>query len=588
MLSLNTNFTSLLAQKVLNLNNKSLGRSQEKLITGLRINRPGDDAAGYTIKTGMTTRISSLSQAVRNANDGISMVQISMGAVGQAIENLQRMRVLALNAANDTKGSQDVLNLQQEIKQRIGQLDTISQSTSFNGINMLDSTAPLETINQNQQAVLTGLASGWLEESERIIEEFYGIKGDGDTLKIDLKSVAEGGIDGAGGTAARVVANVPVGNGKSVAGSMSLEIDMNDFIPPNLPNGGSAPVYNDRIIMHEMVHAIFNRSVNVGTTGVPTWFNEGSAEFIHGADERIAGLGTGGTMAGNLTGFASANADYAKSFAAVRYMHDMIKAAGGNGVKDIFTKLQADPSTKNLDDALTEVAADLGGFNRYVSGAGFSGAAVTATAAGFETAFNASGADFINEQIDTTNADTGSIQGSDVNSQNPVKNAIDVVPDPFELKLTPLKYFNIDWLDGDPTKLDGFNAPITERTTLQVGDSVSDTFDMEFRGLSATSLGVDKLDITENQGLAMRDIDRAINTLTNFAAELGAIQNRLAKTIENDESQQRGQEAARGRIQDTDFTKEIAFSAKQQILQQVGTAMLAQANQLPQSILQLI
>ena len=113
-----------------------------------------------------------------------------------------------------------------------------------------------------------------------------------------------------------------------------LQIDMADFTPPNLPNGGSAPLYNDRIIAHEMVRAIMGRSMNF--TALPTWFKEGTAEFIHGADERVAAdiAAAGGDNAGitsvvnTISSWSLTSANYSSAYIATRYLNEKLKSAG--------------------------------------------------------------------------------------------------------------------------------------------------------------------------------------------------------------------------------------------------------------------
>ena len=148
--------------------------------------------------------------------------------------------------------------------------------------------------------MIYGLQNGWLEQAESLIQQYYGISADGADIDIELTTFT----DGTGGVAAQVVGLIP-GSYTGKASDVKLQIDMSDFTPPNLPNGGTAPFYNDRIIAHEMVHAVMYRSMNVASMFDPTvdqkWFLEGAAEFIHGADERlqasINGIGIGGVIA---------------------------------------------------------------------------------------------------------------------------------------------------------------------------------------------------------------------------------------------------------------------------------------------------
>jgi hypothetical protein len=110
-----------------------------------------------------------------------------------------------------------------------------------------------------QSAVVDGLRLGWLEEPEDRMRQYFGLQGDGAAISIELTTFT----DGAGGTAARVVGSSADGNGR--IGNLQLQVDIADFTPPNLPNGGTAPFYNDRIIAHEVVHAVQYRSLNVAS-----------------------------------------------------------------------------------------------------------------------------------------------------------------------------------------------------------------------------------------------------------------------------------------------------------------------------------
>ena len=135
---INTNIMSLNAQRNLSKTNNMLATSMERLSTGLRINSAKDDAAGLAISERMTSQIRGLNQAVRNANDGISLAQTAEGALQESTNILQRMRELAVQAANDTNSASDRNNLQKEVAQLQQELNRIASTTTFNGKNILD------------------------------------------------------------------------------------------------------------------------------------------------------------------------------------------------------------------------------------------------------------------------------------------------------------------------------------------------------------------------------------------------------------------------------------------------------------------
>lgn len=135
---INTNFASLNAQRNLNKSQGSLQTSLQRLSSGLRINSAKDDAAGLAVTNRFTSQIRGLTQAVRNANDGISLAQTAEGALSESTNILQRIRELAIQSANSTNSSQDRLSLQSEVNQLVSELDRISNTTSFNGLKLLD------------------------------------------------------------------------------------------------------------------------------------------------------------------------------------------------------------------------------------------------------------------------------------------------------------------------------------------------------------------------------------------------------------------------------------------------------------------
>jgi len=137
-LTINTNLQSLNAQRNLNGSQVSLSVSMQRLSSGLRINSAKDDAAGLAIATRMTSQINGLNQAVRNANDGISMAQTTESALGEVTNNLQRIRELAVESANGTYSTADRAALDVEVQQRLAEIDRIASKTTFNGQNVLD------------------------------------------------------------------------------------------------------------------------------------------------------------------------------------------------------------------------------------------------------------------------------------------------------------------------------------------------------------------------------------------------------------------------------------------------------------------
>jgi flagellin len=137
---INTNVKSLVAQNSLTVNGRAMSKTMEQLSTGKRINSAADDAAGLAISNKMTSQIRGLNQAVRNANDAISMIQTAEGALGEVNNMLQRMRELAVQSANDSNSDDDRAFIQLEVDELIAEIDRVAENTQFNKMELLDNT----------------------------------------------------------------------------------------------------------------------------------------------------------------------------------------------------------------------------------------------------------------------------------------------------------------------------------------------------------------------------------------------------------------------------------------------------------------
>ncbi len=567
---INSNIASLGAQRHLNGHQSAMGLALQRLSTGLRINSAKDDAAGLAISERMTTQIRGSTQAARNANDGISLLQTAEGSLAEVGANLQRIRELAVQAANSTYSAADRQAMQAEVDQLAAEIDRVGVSAQFNGQAVFGQSRSSAIGDVNQLAVLDGLRTmGWLENAETMITNAYGLSGDGAAISIELTTFT----DGAGGIAAQVVSSVPASGPGT---NLKLQIDMADFTPPNLPNGGSAPFYNDRIIAHEMVHAVMARAVNYGLlTGNAAyqWFIEGTAEFIHGADERvaadIAANGGGGAgmaaVAGALTnGFQVTSLDYSAAYAATRYLHAQIKAAGGNGIKDITSYLAANPGA-TLDNALAN--ASHGAF---------------ASNGAFLLAFATFGAAFINT-FNLANADTGAVGGADVDG-GAAMSATSVIPD------VATRAGN-DVLTGFAETFETIAAAGSggNSLTFQVGANVGETLNTNLGSVNTGAMAIQGgLDVVTQASQVITKVDRAIDYVSAQRANIGAQMSRLESAIASLQTSAENMSASRSRVQDADFAVETAALSRAQILTQAGTAMVAQANAANRSVMALL
>ena len=160
---INTNIASLNAQRNLNASQGDANVALQRLSSGLRINSAKDDAAGLAISERFQSQIAGLNQAQRNANDGISLAQTAEGAMDEITNNLQRIRELAVQSANATNSISDRQALDQEVQQRIEEINRIASQTSFNGLKVLDGTFATQTFqvgaNTGETIAISGLDS---------------------------------------------------------------------------------------------------------------------------------------------------------------------------------------------------------------------------------------------------------------------------------------------------------------------------------------------------------------------------------------------------------------------------------------------
>jgi flagellin len=560
-LSINTNLGALTAQRGLSQHQVSLSTSMQRLSSGLRINSARDDAAGMGISERFTTQIRGTNQAVRNANDGISLLQTAEGALGTITDNLQRIRELAVQASNSTNSTSDRQAIQQEIDQRAGEIDRVSRTASFNGQKIFDQ-GGASVVGDPEllrlKDALTGVG-GWLENAEKMITDQYGLTASNQNLDIHFYTDAAYGVQ----------AYVQTGS------TLSLNVDRADFEPVVLPDGAVPPATaGDRVIAHEMVHAVMASTMDI--SGLPLWFVEGSAEFIHGGDERMANYGTISVAAESMrtadldfdaaTGSSDVSRDYAAGYAAVRFLHQAVKDAGGAGIRDVMEQLAAGQTFNQA------IQTSTGG--TY----GNAGAFLTA----FQTDGGA-GETFMNAFINLTNADTGAVGGLDADG-GVVKTASSVVS-------------NISSRSGDDV-LAGFNENFDAIATVsgsgnalafQVGADVGQTITTRIGAMNLGALNLSStLNVVSSPAEAIVSVDRALDVVSAERAKIGAQMSRFETVVQNMQVSSENMSASRSRIMDADFAQETASLSRAQILQQAGTAMVAQANALPQGALALL
>jgi len=485
MISVNTNVSSLNAQRNLSQSGSDLATSMERLSSGMRINSAKDDAAGLQISNRLTSQINGLGVAQRNANDGISMAQTAEGAMQESTNILQRMRELALQSANGSNSTEDRESLQKEVAALQEELTRIADTTSFGGQQLLDGTYGKKEFQVGANA----------NETISLTLGSFGAD------KIGSQEYSEAG------TAAGVVASTVTNGYTAAAAGDGFKIK---------EDGGSsteeityAANASTNTIAKAINAATSEAGVNVKAQVENTVTLDNFNALSSGADISLTVNGT----AVNVSNFNNDD------------LTDLASAINDKGIEGVTASVDENDPTKLIltgEDDITLNFVDTAGTPAAVTMdiTGQGGAAATTSAA---TTYNATA----------------------------------------ELKLT----------GGEGFQFEGANATLFDDTSASSAlDSVED------------------LDITSQDGSqdALAVIDAAIASIDSQRADLGAVQNRFDHTISNLANISENVSASRSRIQDTDFATETAQMTKNQILQQAGTSILSQANQLPQAALSLL
>jgi flagellin len=489
-ITINSNITSLNAQRNLNNTTNTLSNSMKRLSSGLRINSAKDDAAGLSIANRMSSQVRGLNQAARNANDGISMAQVAEGAMQEVSNNLQRIRELAVQAASDSNSASDRAALNDEVTQLVEEINRVATTTSFNGTNLLDGTFGSKNIQvgaQNGETIEVSMVNVQTNALGVGSGSRYETKIDGSAVSGTALNAGDLTINGyqIGATSADGVSNVSAsGSAISVANAINART-------------GDTGV---------------TASVKIATvSGAAAGVTSGTASLSAGS-VLINGVDIGAISGATASASVSRGADVA---AAINAVSDQ------TGVTATF-----DTETGRVD--LTSID----GRNITVQ-----------TAAGVTAAQTGLGTGGSGIETDTT--------FSSVNLSSSSQAGITI--------------------GGDSNLTAGFVDQYKEAT-------------------ATAGAGVSSLDLTTQAGAsnAIDIVDAALANIDTARADLGAIQNRFESTIANLQNVSENVSAARSRIMDADFAAETAAMTKAQVMQQAGTAMLAQANQLPQIALSLL
>ncbi|WP_317203125.1 flagellin [Janthinobacterium sp.] len=484
---INTNISSLNSQRNLSSSQSALATSLQRLSSGMRINSAKDDAAGLAISDRMTSQIRGMTQATRNANDGVSLAQTAEGALSTSGDILQRIRELAVQSSNSTNTASDRQALQTEVGQLGSELNRVAQTTQFNGQNLLDGsmgTANFQ-VGANANQLISASGANFLTNTygdNRVEKDAVAITAVtsvvGSTIKVDGSLGSSTVTTNAGDSAKTIAANVnkataTTGVTATAKTDMSLQL-------------GASESYSFTIA-----------SDNTAANAVTVSFS----------------MGGGTTASDYASGINAINAQTSKTGVTAQY------DATNSGIK-LTNAAGNDINLKNTNAAGNTVFA-------------------TATYA----------------------VDTPTVK---------------------------------DALTASFTGLTGTGTTAVANGRLTFDSEKSYNITDAGSGLATSGASVLKdvasLDVTTFDGaqLALKIADAALASVNGQRAQYGALQSRFSSAISNLQSTTENLSASRSRIVDTDFASETANLTRGQILQQAGTAMLAQANSLPNGVMSLL
>lgn len=545
----------------LGMNQMSGARSLEKLSSGLRINRAGDDAAGLAISEKMRGQIRGLNQAGRNAQDAISMVQTAEGAASSVHSMLQRGRELAVQAANGTLTAEDRSTLNGELAQLKDQINDVSESTEFNTIKLMN-TSSISSEYQDLAATIKDRLEHWIGDSISAISEHLGLSVayTGKTMNVEF-------FEDSSPTAAGATMGATIGGN-----NLTLSINLSKIQPAAdafSSDFGWGPV--DGLIAHEIVHAFqFTEMDHMYTGEIDHWFVEGMAVAIQGGNpflqQTLANGGSASLSSGSFDG------DYGSAFAGALVLHDITDG----GLNAIINELV---DGKTLNQAIANTTQTVTGSSFNVG----DGVVDFQNKDEFISWFNSSGA--VSTFLDnfTGQDNIGSLGNNQGEVRDIARNDFAEVIGSSGTNTENRDVFNLVFSTDSP------DSTLTS-FTLHVGANQGQTITMDAVDISSAGLNITATNIStvNSANDAIAQFDQAIAKVSGFRSTYGALQNRLEYTINNLTLSSENLQAAESRIRDVDMAAEMMEFTKTNILQQAATAMLAQANQAPQSVLQLL
>jgi len=545
---INTNSLSLITQNNINKNQSSMSTAIERLSSGLRINSAKDDAAGQAIANRFTSNIKGLTQAARNANDGISVAQTTEGALSEINNNLQRIRELTVQSSTGTNSQSDLDSIQDEIKSRLDEIDRVSGQTQFNGVNVLakDGSMKIQVGANDGQTITIDLKK---IDSDTLKLTGFNVNGKGETANTaaTLKDMA--GFTG-----------VTVGVGVTQYTNTDAKAASSDVLNAVVSNKGSS--------------ISTNADVGFGTPGAAVQYNYDADSNSYTANADVTGV-----ESADLTAFLNPEAG------------DTTSATVSIGGKDQKVNIDKTGKITAADDNATLYLDGTGNLTKN-NAAGDAAATLDDLVA--------------NNVVATIKTDKGTFVTSGTTGTTTVtaKN-IKIDGDTFAKALKNNAY-TAEVGTGATAKTYTVAADGTSNGFIKNG-ALSDTAPVYFAqadGSISTAqnpedgktvyktadgkLTTDTTSKSETTADPLKALDDAISQIDKFRSSLGAVQNRLDSAVTNLNNTTTNLSEAQSRIQDADYATEVSNMSKAQIIQQAGNSVLAKANQVPQQVLSLL
>jgi flagellin len=587
---INTNVASLNAQRNLSTSQSSLNTSLQRLSSGMRINSAKDDAAGLAISERMTSQIGGLNQAVRNANDGISLAQTAEGDLTQIGANLQRIRDLAVQSSNASNSASDRAALNNEASQLISEINRVSSSSNFNGVNLLDGSFTSQSFQvganstSNDQITISSIASA---KSSAL----------GVGSSSSYSTTVSGGANNIGGLA----------SGDLVINGFNVGASSSDGVSTAASSGSAIAKASaiNAVSAQTGVTASVNATTVTGTaaTGFATAIAAGDIK-INGVDiGALAVAGTASERGSQVAGAINAKATQtgvtatfdsttgAVSLTAVDGRNINIAKSVNAGANDTTTGLTTGIAAATAGQKTTVATVNLSSTSSagIVLANGGTGTVTGATAA----STNLAAGDLVINGVDigaVTGGTDATTQGAAVIAAINAKTAQTGVTAANAAGVITLTGANNAGFTVSGTATGTTGSGLTLGTTTGKGADASGLTAGAKAATATVGAGVSSLNLSTASGAqdAIKTLDAALANVNASRASLGAYQNRFASAVSSLNTTSENLTTSRSRIRDADFAQETASLTRSQVLQQAGTAILAQANALPQGVLSLL